>query len=180
MARDEKPDANVITVDGRKFLQFVRYIDRPVEKIWTALTVPERVEDWLGKAEIEPKVGGSYNIVFGDDGSTAIGVILAFDPPKRLAFTWGGQPDPEQPGVVFGLEPEGSGCRLTLTTTFPEDHGGDVAEAVATWHEFLLAIPYAVDGIRLDWDEPRKARRQSLIPPYREMLAAADISSAPE
>ena len=180
MENEDRPDASVITVDGRKILQFVRHIDRPVEKVWGALTIPERVEDWLGKAEIEPRIGGSYNIVFGDDASTATGVILAFDPPKKLAFTWGGRPDPQQPGVVFELEPEDSACRLTLTTTFSEDHGSDVAEAVATWHEFLLAIPYAVDGVRLDWDEIRKARRQSLIPPYRDMLMAAGISSAPE
>ncbi len=68
---------------------------------------------------------------------------------RRLAFTWGGKIDPEHPGVVFELEPEGDGCRLTLITQFGSGHGGDPADPLSTWHEFLVAIPYACDGMRL-------------------------------
>ncbi|MFZ1991338.1 MAG: SRPBCC domain-containing protein [Alphaproteobacteria bacterium] len=178
MADDTTPDGHVITLKGRKVLRFVRRLDFPVEKVWAALVTPERVADWMGKAEIEPRAGGKYNITFGDDGSKAAGVIQIFEPPCVLAYTWGTDaPDPEHPGVVYELEPDGSGCRLTLTTQFPKDHPGDPAEAVATWHEFLLAIPFAANGRRMQWDAARRTRWKSLFEPYRAMLAAAGLPS---
>ncbi|HXZ68100.1 MAG TPA: SRPBCC domain-containing protein [Alphaproteobacteria bacterium] len=179
MTEADRADGYVMTLNGRKVLRFVRYLDRPVEKVWAALVVPERVADWLGRLEIEPRVGGRYNLVFGDDGSRATGIIQDFDPPRRLAYTWGDNtPDPEHPGVVFEVAPDGTGSRLTLTTQFPKDHPGDPAEAVATWHEFLRAIPLAVDGQRMPWDAARRMRWTSLFEPYRTILASAGLVSA--
>jgi uncharacterized protein YndB with AHSA1/START domain len=175
MTGADQPDGHIIALKGRKVLRYVRHIDRPVEKVWAALTIPERVADWLGKAVIEPRVGGAYTITFGDDHSTATGTIQEFDPPRRLAYTWGDDLDAEHPGVVFELEPDGDGCRLTLMTQFGSGHGGDPADPLATWHEFLLAIPYACDGVRLPWDDARRGRWNTLLEPYRAILKDAGL-----
>jgi hypothetical protein len=93
-------------------------------------------------------------------------VIIELEPLRRLAHTWP-DPDPSQPAAIvrYELEPDGEGCRLTLSNLgVPAQYAG----AVAGWHVFLEALPGAVEGVRTTWtmareDEVRK-RYAHLLP----------------
>jgi uncharacterized protein YndB with AHSA1/START domain len=40
---------------GDRFeLRFERHYQHPIEAVWSALTDPKRLEDWMGSAEVEP------------------------------------------------------------------------------------------------------------------------------
>jgi uncharacterized protein YndB with AHSA1/START domain len=56
------PDRDgVVTRDGDTYeIVFVRRLQKPIEKVWAALTTPERLEDWLGV--VAPEGGGGLTI----------------------------------------------------------------------------------------------------------------------
>ena len=103
-----------VRFEGRPAVRFVREYAHPVERVWRAVTDPAEVPTWFPSSYVfEPEVGGV--IVFSGDphlagGEELRGEVLAYDPPRELAFTWG---DNE---IRMLLEPWGDGgCRFTMT-----------------------------------------------------------------
>ena len=47
----DAPDGVVTTSDSSRQLVLRRRYRQPVEKVWAALTTPERLADWLASAE---------------------------------------------------------------------------------------------------------------------------------
>ncbi len=77
------------------------------------------------KTEIDPRVGGKFEIVDRRDGVDVahIGEYIEIDPPRRLVFTFAvPMYSAELTTVIIDIEPVGDGCRLTLTqeNTLPE------------------------------------------------------------
>lgn len=50
--------------DGGAEIAFDRRIDKPIGKIWAALTEPAALAKWLGDVEVDLRVGGKYVIHF--------------------------------------------------------------------------------------------------------------------
>ena len=128
---------------------FLRRYARPIEKIWAALTVPERIADWFADVELlEPRLGGAIHLHFPEVNVRIQGRITEFDPPHVLTWTW---PKPEggESTVTFRLERDGDGCRLTLIEAglTPKDGPGNAAG----WHAHLEALEDAADGKRTPW-----------------------------
>jgi uncharacterized protein YndB with AHSA1/START domain len=140
------------TGDGYR-LVFDRTLKRPVEKVWAALTTPERISDWMiADAEVEPRLGGRYALNFRNADHRMEGVITRWEPPHLLAFTWPEFADRPATLVTWALSPDPVGCRLTLTHSFPGSD--DFAAYGSGWHWHLDALPAAVDGIATPWDRP--------------------------
>lgn len=152
--------------DGGAILVFDRRIDRPPETVFAALTVPERIADWMGMAEIEPRLGGRYFVRFhpseDDPDASVRGVVTAYDPPCLFEHTWieGAQPECR---IRWELTPEREGCRLRLTHTFPPGVK-DILGFLGGWYDFLDMIPKAVAGERTYSD---KIRWKALDAEYR-------------
>jgi uncharacterized protein YndB with AHSA1/START domain len=69
-------------------------VDASAEQVWNAWTTTEGVKSWFAPgANIEPKVGGAYEIFFAPDepagqrGADGMRILL-FQPQSALAFTW--------------------------------------------------------------------------------------------
>ena len=128
---------------------FHRRYARPIEKVWAALTVPERMADWFADVEsLELRLGGAIHLYFPEVDYRIQGVITALEPPRRLTWTWP-QPDGTESTVSFELEPDGAGCRLTLIErglTLSQGAGN-----AAGWHAHLEALTDACDGVRTPW-----------------------------
>lgn len=139
-----------VTRNGEGFdLAYVRRIAASPERVWAAITIPERIAAWFATAEviIEPRLGGAYRLRFGSEGPYAEGEITAFDPPRLFEHTW---PDPPHPtGVIrYELEPDGDGCVLRLTSFgVPAAYIG----SLAGWHIFLDAIAPSLAGVPVTW-----------------------------
>jgi uncharacterized protein YndB with AHSA1/START domain len=133
----ERPGDGAMRRVGNLYDQrFVRLIPTSVERVWAALTVPERLAEWLGQpADLDLRVGGRYFVRFvgppNDDG--VYGVITAFERERVLAYDWndtGGDTN-----LRWELNPEAEGCRLQFTQTGLSAWwfiGG-----FAGWHSFL-------------------------------------------
>lgn len=136
---------------------FRRRLAKPIEKVWAALTVPERIANWLAKATIEPdlRLGARFVLHFPTLDYRMAGEIVALEPPRLIAWTW---PDPKTPErrsvVTFELESDGAGCILTLTNDGLIKP--DLANVAAGWHTHLECLPGAVDGVDSPWSAERE------------------------
>jgi uncharacterized protein YndB with AHSA1/START domain len=158
-----------LTDDGYQIV-FVRRLRKPIEKVWAALTVPERIGDWLAPVTIEPalRIGARFNLDFADGKRRTPGEILALEPPRLIAWTWPaaeGEAGPA-PGVVrFELAPEGDGCRLTLTGSGP---GRPHPNELAGWHTHLEGLEGAAEGVRTALNPERELAHERR---YAEVVA---------
>ena len=75
--------------DGKVELRYERLYPRPIDTVWAALITPERLADWLGAVDLEPRVGGRFNcFVNRDEEAQTRGEVLAWEPPRLLEFSW--------------------------------------------------------------------------------------------
>ncbi len=148
----------IITRTGEAYeVVFRRPLKHPIDKVWAALTLPERIADWFTEMRFDPdaRLGASVELNFDDPPYRMTGGrVVAFDPPRLIAWTW---PDESHPNSVVRCElaPAGSGCILTFSQN---DLGRrHIAEVAGGWHTYLEGLDAAIDGVRTPWSAPREA-----------------------
>lgn len=151
---------------GEDTLQVVfhRRLRFPVEKVWAALTVPERLADWFAEAVVDLRVGGTISLDWNSKNQADMRITVC-EPPRHLAWIW--QLAGHDTLVRFDLTPEADGCMLTLT------HSGVpfVGEGVrAGWHAHLEALPDAIEGRATSW-EVKNAREETISAAYPKLRA---------
>lgn len=135
-------------------VRFERLLPGPVERVWEFLVNTARLPGWFGEAAIEPRLGGAVNIM----GGHVRGVVTAWNPPRRLTYTWNvfnpGETESSYPQsyVSFELEPRGRDVLLVLTH-LPVLERFEKQNAMG-WHTFLDMLSAAV---REETPEPRSA-----------------------
>jgi len=99
---------------------YVTYIETTPDALWRALTDSAFSRQyWFGtEFRTDWKIGSSFALVM-DGTTTDVGEILAFDPPRRLSYTFKHVLDDELRNagpttVVFMLEQHGRFVKLTL------------------------------------------------------------------
>lgn len=129
---------------------YATYIRTTPEKLWEALTRGEFSEQyWFGyRIEVEPRKGGRIRILAPAGETTCgdlTGEVLAWEPGRKLAYTWSTKDDPAVAAkrrgpsrVTFELTPVGPQVRLRVIheDLLPED---------------LEADPNAFRGVNNGW-----------------------------
>lgn len=133
-----------IEYDNRPAVRFQRTYPHPVERVWAAVSEPDELAHWFpSSVKVEPLAGGT--ISFADDpyAESTTGTVLAFEPPRRFAFTWG----PDE--LHLELEPVDAGsCRLTLTNVLAARD--TAARNAAGWEVCLAELDKHVAGKTAD------------------------------
>jgi uncharacterized protein YndB with AHSA1/START domain len=124
--------------EGRTALRFERSLSHPPEKVWEALTDPGEMAAWHPSPPATFPLEVGATIDFEDTLIEAEGVVTELDPPRVLAYTWGGDE------LRWELEPRDGGCTLILTHTF-DDHYKAARDA-AGWHLCLDALTASLDA----------------------------------
>jgi uncharacterized protein YndB with AHSA1/START domain len=100
---------------------YVTYIDTTPERLWDALTKSEFTLQYWFDTELRSDwtIGAPVALVMGGK-TTDTGEILEIDRPRRIAYSFKHESDPElrqEPAtrVVFTLEPSGGVVKLTVT-----------------------------------------------------------------
>ncbi len=142
-------------------LVFRRRLAKSIDKVWAALTVPERLADWLARAKIDLRVGGRFELYWPTHDFSMKGVIVALDAPRLIAWTW---PHDNHPGSVvrWELAPDGAGCLVTLTQSGLAKPA--LLDVAAGWHTHLESLPSAADG----GHTPGRAEREREIKVFHE------------
>ena len=127
--------------DGRPAVRFERTYPHPVDRVWRAVSDPAELIRWFPSAvELEPRAGGAVRFSGDPYSEGSSGVVLAWEPPRRLAFTWG------EDELHLELEPAGEGgCRLVLLDVL-----GDRSAAARNgggWYVCLAELVKVLDGV---------------------------------
>lgn len=126
-------------------LRFERQLHHPVEQVWSALTNPTQVAQWLAPGEIELTLGGRVHLAFTDGDGVIDGQVTAITPPRLLEFTWTDRDD-DFGFVRWELVANDGGTRLVLTHTVPEAARGFGIPMLAGWHSLLENLAALLDG----------------------------------
>lgn len=126
-------------------LRFERQLRHPVEKVWTALTNPAQLAQWLAPGEMELRLGGRVYLAFTDGDGVIDGQVTAIEPPRLLEFTWTDKGD-DFGFVRWELMAEEGGTRLVLSHTVPESARAFGLPALAGWHSLLDQLSALLDG----------------------------------
>ena len=168
----DAPEGVVTTTGDARQIVFHRRYRQAIEKVWAALTTPERLADWLAEAQVDLRVGGTIRLNWNNGMHQADMTITVCDPPRALAWRWTiGERDTL---VRFDLTPEGpdglGGCALTLTHSGLSLDGARDGGVRAGWHAHLEALPDAVEGRATPW-ETKTAREEALAGAYPKLTA---------
>ena len=89
----------------------------PPGRVWRALTDSAALADWLMPNDFLPQVGHWFTFR-ADPQPGFSGIVrcevLELSEPKRIAWSWQGDPPMPVTTVTFTLEPVGDGTRLRL------------------------------------------------------------------
>lgn len=140
-------------------VRVTRRFDASPERVFDAWIDPAKVGTWMvapSKAllptpdvmvacDLDPRVGGRFRFVVlrGGDEVAHTGEYLAFERPRRLAFTWAVPRYSAEVTVVrLGFAPLGTGTELTLAheRVLPEHR----PQTEAGWGRILDAIAGAL------------------------------------
>ena len=127
-------------------LTLQRVLPGPIDRVWDYLTKSELRRQWLAVGDMSPRVGSAFELTWRNDELTdppgqrpdgfsdehrMSSEITEFDPPHKLAFTWG-----NTGGVEFDLEAQGDKVLLTVIHRRLPDRS-TLLNVAPGWHTHL-------------------------------------------
>jgi uncharacterized protein YndB with AHSA1/START domain len=135
------------TSSGNPKFVYVTYIRTTPEKLWAALTDPQKIKKfWFGiAAECDWKPGSSWRLIFEDGRVADAGEILEAVPGKRLVIRWRNEFKPE-------LKAEGySRCTMEIEMAdYYPDFGGKAVKLTIR-HELEGEGTKFVEAVSVGW-----------------------------
>jgi uncharacterized protein YndB with AHSA1/START domain len=130
-------------------------IDRPLERVWAAITTAEGLGTWFGhSAEVDLRVGGTATLTW-KSGDEARLRIERLEPQTTFGYTWSihGLPDddPRRTYVEFTLTPDETGTTVTVVETGfaqlgPDDYSKAFDGNTRGWASELDELVAYLDG----------------------------------
>lgn len=155
----------VRTENGSGAVRIEDVYEATVAELWSAITEPARLANWIADVNGDLHVGGSFQATF-TSGWEGTGRVDECQPNQRLLMTM--SPGEEDQTVVEAmLTPEGSRTRLVI-----EERGlqvGELASYGAGWQAHVEDLSaYLAGDSKGDWT----SRWSELSGPYSELMAA--------
>jgi uncharacterized protein YndB with AHSA1/START domain len=149
-------EATLISSGDKPLLRFERFLPRPVEEVWRAVTDPAEMRAWFPtRIEIDRWEAGA-TLVHHFDGQPfgpLPGKVLECTEPHRLVFTWGDDT------IGFELSPTEGGTIFVLTE---ELAASSAARNAAGWEVCLERLVEGVVGE--DWTSRFERYRAAFEP----------------
>ncbi|MFI5336475.1 MAG: SRPBCC family protein [Opitutales bacterium] len=145
---------------ARGELRIVRLLPGPIERVWEFLTDPEKRSRWFCGGILEQQAGGKVEFEMRhsrispgetppakyaqahEPGVTFDGRVLRCEPPRLLAYTFGGD-DSE---VTFELSPQGRQVLLVLTHRATGEDLKDLSNFAGGWHTHFAILLALLEG----------------------------------
>jgi uncharacterized protein YndB with AHSA1/START domain len=150
-------------------IQFVRILPGPIEKIFAYLWDGEKRGEWFASGAMPTVPGERFEMRFKHSelsphsapppekmaevdkkGHSSTNTLIAYEPPHRLAFTFGPETRPGEPSEVEFLlaqegDPKDNRVRLTLTHRRIPDRAFMLGVS-GGWHTHLDVLEYRAKG----------------------------------
>jgi uncharacterized protein YndB with AHSA1/START domain len=161
---------------GKVAVRMEDHIEAGIAEVWSALTDPQRLADWLGEFEGDLRLGGEYRTRYFASGWEGTGRVEAFEPERHLLVL---TKDADDPAAAYDTR---HAFEVTLTadgdaTDILWEERGMPADLLAPYgagiqvHVEDLAS-YLAGGERCD----ANVRFEELLPAYQ--VLAAGVSEA--
>jgi uncharacterized protein YndB with AHSA1/START domain len=165
-----------------KSLRRVATYAHSIEDVWTALTDPAALAEWLMPTTFsEPTVGSRFRFQYDPDRLCPSGIVdcevVESEPPRRLAWSWQnraeeGARQPPPMRVEWTLTPVDGGTRLELVQSY-QDQPWRITFAMGVgWRLYLRRyLPTVLRNIRNGAFRPgaiplaKRAYRATSLPP---------------
>jgi len=123
---------------------YVTYIRTTPEKLWSALTDTDFMQQYWFNARVESdfKKGSPWRIVLEDGRVADTGEILEAKPPKRLVIKWRNEFKPELKAEGYAictmeLEPVADAVKLTITHSIDTENAKFIEAVSGGWPKIL-------------------------------------------
>jgi uncharacterized protein YndB with AHSA1/START domain len=144
--REDLRDGAVNRDDDRWSMHFVRVLRYPPTRVWTALTDPAELENWLATTSINPVEGGDVELRWHNSDQVTKGTITDLIEHELLDV------DTDTHGRLrWELHPALGGSQLRFTVWPPRLAESELLESLTGWHVHLDALADALDGNAVDW-----------------------------
>jgi len=163
-------DGELLEIDGRYELRFVRRLSHPVSKVWRAITTPSGLAAWFPFDVVgEREAGAALRFVFREgEGEPFTGSMVEFSPESVMELRWEGDET-----LRLELVQADGGCVLTLINRF--DELGKAARDGAGWHACLDVLEGSLAGTSVD----ASSRWQAVHPGYVSRFGPAAATIGP-
>jgi uncharacterized protein YndB with AHSA1/START domain len=155
-------EATLVATGDKPVLRFERFLPRPIEEVWRAVTDPVSMRAWFPtRIEIDHWAKGATLTHHFDDPSIPAlpGTVLECSEPHRLVFTWG------EDTIGFQLSPAQGGTTFVLTE---ELGAAKAARNAAGWEVCLERL--LTGAVGEDWT----SRFQRYSAAYEPLLGAQE------
>ena len=150
-------------------LTLSQHYRQPMAQVFAALSTPERIAAWMGVEWIgDPaplQIGSAFSYRFSNTDMVSQGQVTALQPPHLISHTWF-ENIPPAATISWALEPDGDGCRLILTQSYPA--WDDAARNGAGWTMIMSQLDAWLAGRPFkppqSWSSLRDAYADSLGP----------------
>lgn len=153
--------------DGTGVVRLEDRFDTDATELWSALTDPARLEQWLGEVEGDLRQGGEFRAHFFASGWEGTCRVEVCEAPHHLRLRTS---SPDQPDGAFDMTLTGDGDHTVLVV---EDRGVPLDQIAAYGAGDQIHLEdlraYLAGGDRCD----ARSRWQELAPAYQ--LLAADL-----
>lgn len=121
-------------------------IDATPEVVYQVISSPEHLREWWpDEVDLDPVVGGSGTLSFGDPATPEAAVVpivvVEADPPRRFAFRWAHDDAPPTGTnsflVTFDLVAAGEGTLLRFRETGFRERGWEAAVLEETYADHV-------------------------------------------
>ena len=149
-------EATLVSTGDKPVLRFERFLPRPIEEVWRAVTDPAEMRAWFPtRIEIDRwETGAALTHHFdGQSLSPLPGKVVECSQPHRLVFTWGDDT------IGFELSAAEGGTVFVLTEELAAPHA---ARNAAGWEVCLERLVAGTVGE--DW-APRFQRYRAAFEP---------------
>lgn len=150
-------EATLLSAGKRPVLRFERRLARPVDEVWRAVTDPAEMRSWFPtRVELDEwRIGATLVHHFDShDLDPLPGRVLEWDPPSRVAFTWGDDT------ITFELRESRDGGTVFVLTE--ELEAGHAARNAAGWDVCLDRLQF---GDSMESWQPRFDRYAAAFEP---------------
>jgi uncharacterized protein YndB with AHSA1/START domain len=158
-------EATLIATGAKPVIRFERFLPRPLEDVWRAVTDPEELRAWFPtRIEIERWETGA-DLLHHFDGQPLPplpGTVVECSAPHRLVFTWG------EDTIGFELSETEGGTVFVLT----EELGPSVAARNAAGWE--VCLERLVDGMHAADSEDWRPRFERYTASFTPLLGAQE------